>query len=721
MTEQTVHLSRGGTSVVLDTTTPGLPAIVYWGPALGAQPQEAVAALAVAARPQRVSGGIDTPGRLTLLPLEAFGWQGTPGLTGDRGGTGTFPAIATTMVEVREHSVTVSAEDPVGGLRFEAVIDATAAGLLVQRLSLTNVGKDPYEVRSLQPVFPLPAAAVEILDTTGRHLRERSPQRHPLTTGTYLRESRRGRPGADSTVLLAAGGPSFGFETGTVHAVHTAWSGNHRFSAERTPTGVSFLAAGELLLAGEGVLQPGESYEAPPAYGSWGNGLNELSARFHSEFRARPAHPRRDRPVTLNTWEAVYFDLDLDRLRALADTAASIGVERFVLDDGWFRGRRDDTAGLGDWYVDGTVWPDGLHPLLDHVRSLGMEFGLWFEPEMVNPDSDLARAHPDWILQPEGRLPVPGRQQQVLNLAIAEAYDYILGRLDAILTEYDIAYLKWDHNRDLLEAGDTRSGAPAARSNVTALYRLLDELRRRHPGLEVESCASGGARVDLGILARTDRIWTSDCIDPIERLVNQKYTGLLVPPELMGMHIGGPVSHSTGRTHGLEFRASTAIFGHYGIEWDISELTSEEMVQLGEWVALHKTWRARLHRGGVVHADLPDPAMDLRGIVSADRSSALFGYSLTASSASYPPGMLRFPGLDPESLYSIAPAPTYREQQGNGQSPLGWLQAALEGEPLRMTGRLLEAAGVQAPVLLPEHSLLIELHAVQPILQEERP
>ncbi|MBG6216640.1 alpha-galactosidase [Arthrobacter sp. CAN_A6] len=712
MTEETVHLSRGGTSVVLDTTTPGVPAIVYWGRALGEQPREALRSLAVAARPQRVSGGIDVPGRLTLLPLEAFGWQGMPGLTGDRRGTGAFPALATSTLDITTHAVTVNAEDAVAGLRFSANLELTAAGLLVQRLALTNVGRTPYEVRSLQPVFPLPASALEILDTTGRHLRERSPQRHFLTAGSYSRESRRGRPGADSTVLLAAGEPSFGFESGTVHAVHAAWSGNHRFSAEKTPTGVSFLAAGELLLPGEGTLQPGETYEAPPVYGSWGNGLNELAARFHDEFRLRAAHPRRARPVTLNTWEAVYFDLDLERLKALADTAASLGVERFVLDDGWFRGRRDDTAGLGDWYVDETVWPDGLAPIIDHVRSLGMEFGLWFEPEMVNPDSDLAREHPDWILQPEGRLPVPGRQQQVLNFAIPDAYDYILGRLDAILTEYDIAYIKWDHNRDLLEAADARTGAPATRRNVTALYRLLDELRRRHPGLEIESCASGGARVDMGILARTDRIWTSDCIDPVERLVNQKYTGLLVPPELLGMHIGGPVSHSTGRVHGLEFRASTAIFGHYGIEWDISGLAPEELSQLGEWVALHKAWRGRIHQGRMVHADLPDPAMDLRGVVSGDRSSALFGYSLTASSASYPPGMLRFPGLDPEKLYRIVPARTYPGQQGNGQSPLGWLQAALEGKPLCMTGRLLEAAGIQAPVLLPEHSLLIELHAV---------
>ncbi|KNC19577.1 alpha-galactosidase [Arthrobacter sp. RIT-PI-e] len=714
MTSAPLHLSRGGTSVVLEPQPHGLPALIYWGPDLGALGAAELAGVVRAQQPQRVSGGIDVPARTGMLPLESVGWQGTPGLVGDRGGTHLHPRFDGITVEQQDAAVLIEGHDDVAGLTVTAHLALTASGLIGQRIVLTNTGSGPYEVRALRVFLPLPPSATEILDTTGRHLRERSPQRSALTAGTHARTSRRGRPGADATVLLAAGVAGFGFEHGAVHGVHVAWSGNQHVLVEKTPAGPAYLAAGEELSPGEVVLGPGESYSTPEVLGSWGNGLNELSSRFHAHLRSRSVHPRRPRPVTLNTWEAVYFDLDLPRLLALADRAAALGVERFVLDDGWFRGRRDDTSGLGDWYVDETVWPDGLAPIIDHVRRAGMEFGLWFEPEMVNPDSDLARAHPDWILRPEGRLPLPGRQQQVLNLGHPEAYAYILERLDDILSANEIAYVKWDHNRDLLEAADARTGQAGVHRHVQALYRLLDELRRRHPRLEIESCASGGARVDLGILARTDRIWTSDCIDPIERLVNQKYTGLVVPPELMGMHVGGPVSHSTGRAHTLPFRAGTAIFGHYGIEWDISDLSAGDAEVLGRYVRLHRARREDLHAGTVVHADLADPAMDLRGTVSGDRSRALFGYSLTGSSASYPPGALTFPGLDPDALYVVDLAVPEEGHPGNGQSPLPWLQAALDGAPLRLSGRVLQQVGLQAPVLLPEQTLLIELRAEAP-------
>ncbi|MHA7141097.1 alpha-galactosidase [Arthrobacter sp. Sr33] len=710
-----IHLSAADTSVVIDASGPGVPTILHWGPSLGALNEQRLSALAASLVPQRVSGGLDVPAQLSIIPQEAFGWQGTPGFTGHRQGANIFPAFRHASLEQTEvaggQEVVFTADDEVARLRATGSISLTAGGVLRQQLSVTNTGDSDYEVRSLLASVPLPDSAVEVLDTTGRHLRERSPQRHLLTQGSYRRESRRGRPGADASLVLVAGTQSFGFETGLVHAIHLAWSGNHQLSAEKTPTGQAFLSAGELLLPEEIVLAPGETYTAPLMMASWGHGLNQLSARFHDEVRSRPAHPSSRRPVTLNTWEAVYFNHDLNRLTRLADKAAALGVERFVLDDGWFDGRRDDTSSLGDWFVDPEVWPDGLTPLIDHVRGLGMEFGLWFEPEMINLDSKLAVNHPDWIIQAEGRLPIPGRQQQVLNLANPAAYDYILECIDAILSSHDISYLKWDHNRDLLDAADASTGHAVVHQNVAAVYRLMRTLKDRHPGLEIESCASGGARVDLGVLDQTDRIWTSDCIDPLERLTIQKYTGLLVPPELMGMHISGPTSHSTGRTHTLPFRAATAIFGHYGIEWDISTLSATETAHLKGWIDLHVRWRDILHTGIVVHSDLPDPAMDLRGTVASDQSAALFAYSLTASSASYPPGKITFPGLDPDRSYTLQLASPYTSLPGNGQSPLAWAEAALTGTPLELTGASLAHVGIQAPVLFPEQSILIELHA----------
>ncbi|MEZ0447272.1 alpha-galactosidase [Cellulomonas sp. ICMP 17802] len=699
-----LHLRRGGTSVVIDLDVAPHPAIVHWGEELEGSSEQSLRSLAVAARPQRVSGGLDEPARATLVASPAGGWLGTPGLEGHRDGASFSVRLELVGVQADDHGARLSLVDREAGLSAELELTLGTAGLLRQRLTLRNTGDSPYTVQHLHLAFPVPWDATEILDTTGRHLRERSPQRHPFGYGTYLRESRRGRPGADATLVLAAGRPGFGFERGRVHALHVAWSGNHRLIAERSVSGEAFLAGGELFAPGEVVLAPGESITSPDVVGSWGDGLSEVAHRFHDEWRRRPAHPRRARPITLNTWEAVYFDHSLERLTALADAAASVGVERFVLDDGWFDGRRDDTAGLGDWYVDTEVWPDGLHPLVDHVLARGMEFGLWVEPEMVNPDSDLARLHPDWILRARTTLPPSARQQQVLDLAHDDAYDYVAARLHALLAEYPIAYLKWDHNRDLLDAGSGPDGVARVRAHTLALYRLLDELKAARPDLEIESCASGGARVDLGILARTDRIWTSDNLDPLERLVNQRYTALVVPPEMMGMHLTSPVVHSTGRTVDLDFSAAVALFGHVGIEWDLTRTDDETRRRIAAWVEYAKRIRPLVATGRTVDVDGTEPGIDVRGMVAPDGTSAVFTLTQTDTTVAYPPGRVRIPGLDPARHYRVrlVGGPS----SAAAQSELPW-----QTYDTTVTGRELDAVGLRPPVQYPQRSTVIELVA----------
>ncbi|MFD0789432.1 alpha-galactosidase [Microbacterium insulae] len=698
-----LHLRRGGTSVVIDLAAHPAPAIVHWGEDLGVVSESVLRGLAEAAHPQRVSGGLDQTPMLGILPTAADGWFGTPALEGHRAGSGFSASFALVGVEADDHRATISLVDPEARVAAQIEMRLGSAGLFHQRLSLRNTGESPYTVQSMHATFPVPWDATEILDTTGHHLRERTPQRRDLAIGTHLRESRRGRPGADATVLLAAGRPGFGFESGRVHGIHVAWSGNHRVLVERGPGGDAFLAGGELLLPGELVLSPGESATGPWVIGSWGEGLNALSQRFHDEWRERPQHPRRPRPVTLNTWEAVYFDHALPRLHELADAAAAVGVERFVLDDGWFAGRRDDTAGLGDWTVDADVWPDGLHPLVDHVRSLGMEFGLWVEPEMVNPDSELAREHPDWILRARTTLPPSARQQQVLDLSRADAYAHISSHLHALLDEYPIAYLKWDHNRDLVDAGSGPEGEARVRAHTLAVYRLLDELKAAHPDLEIESCASGGARVDLGILDRTDRIWTSDSLDPLERLVNQRYTGLVVPPEMMGMHLTSPVVHSSGRTVSLGFSAAVALLGHFGIEWDLTTVDAGEREAIAGWVALAKRLRPLVATGRVVHVDGTEAGIDVRGIVAVDAASAVFTVTQTASTAAHPPGRVRFPGLRDESTYRVR---VIAAEPGAGQSALAWAEHGVT-----LSGRALATVGVRPPLQFPQQSTVIEFTA----------
>ena len=320
--------------------------------------------------------------------------MGTPGLSGHRDGRDHSTRFETSTVEVTSDGegdsavqrFTVQAADAVAELDLGLTVEMLGSGLVRAKASVTSQGhgssdtEAPFTVDALNLMFPVPREATELLDFTGRWIRERTPQRAPFTLGTHLRESRRGKPGHDTAFLVAAGEASFGFRRGRVWATHVAWSGNSRTVAERGNDGIGLIGGGELPYPGEIQLAPGDTYEGPWVYGSYGDGLDQVSSRFHRYLRARPGHPRSERPVVVNTWEAVYFDHDHAKLYALADAAAEVGAERFVLDDGWFRHRRADNAGLGDWFVDEGLYPDGLVPLADYVRATCLEFGLWCEP-----------------------------------------------------------------------------------------------------------------------------------------------------------------------------------------------------------------------------------------------------------------------------------------------------------------------------------------------------
>jgi alpha-galactosidase len=717
-------LRAEGVSVVIDATAGRLPSIVHWGAALPTMDADQALALVAAAVPVIASNNADVPPRLAVLPEHHTGWTGRPGLAGSRGGRQWSPAFRVTSVlvdgapvrgyaDLGAASVEFGADDIEGQLRLRLVIELLATGLLRVRATVTNLAEEEYTVDGLTPTLSLPADAVELLDFGGRHNQERVPQRTALHTGVHLRENRKGRTGPDSAYVLHAGPSGFGFATGRVHAVHTAFSGNHIHYAERTLTGECLLGGGELLLPGEVRLATGESYTSPWLYGSFGEGLDEVARRFHRHLRARPRPVSAQRPVTLNVWEAVYFDHDRDRLLDLADRAAEVGVERFVLDDGWFGGRRSDDAGLGDWVVSDEIWPDGLHPLVDRVRKLGMQFGLWFEPEMVNPDSDVARAHPEWIMSARREWPIESRRQQVLNLGIPGAYAHVKGQILALLDEYAISYIKWDHNRDLIEAGtQTDGGRPGVHAQTLAFYRLLDEIRAAHPDLEIESCSSGGARIDLAVLERTDRVWVSDNIDPHDRQRMLSWTGQLLPPEYLGSHIASGRSHATGRIHDLGFRAGTAIFGHLGIEWDLALASTDEMAQLRAWIAFYKEQREFLLTGTLVRMDnMADGAggpVHLHGVVAPDRSRALFAFAPADSLYPNPAPRLRFRGLDPDRAYRVRPVLVGAVPSGL-QPPQWW--GGPEHPGAVFLGAALESAGVAAPIVHPDQVVLLRIDA----------
>ncbi|HEX2130829.1 MAG TPA: alpha-galactosidase [Actinophytocola sp.] len=699
-----VHLSSDTVSLVLDARGGGLPVVVHWGAPLGALSEEDLVVLADTTVPPQANSTPDAPVPVALLPEAVRGYQGRPGLRGHRSGAAWATSFRVSDLRVTGSSVLVVAEDPHALLHLELTVELDRSGVLRLRSRLVNDGTDPYTVDGLAAALPVPAQATELLDLTGHWAHERHPQRRRFDVGTWSRESRRGRTGHDATLALLAGTAGFGFRHGEVWGLHVAWSGNHVTHAERMPEGTAVLGGGELLAPGEVVLAPGEEYTSPWLYAAHsGRGVDGLSAAFHTYLRSRPGHPSTPRPVVLNTWEAVYFDHDLDRLRNLADVAARIGVERFVLDDGWFRHRRDDTAGLGDWYVDETVWPSGLTPLISHVTGLGLEFGIWVEPEMVNEDSDLYRAHPDWVLAPgDGTLPPRSRHQQVLNLTVPEAYAYVLARLDDLLRDNDIAFVKWDHNRDLVAAGS--AGRSAVHGQTHAVYRLLDELRARHPDVEIESCSSGGARVDLEILVRTDRVWASDSNDALERQTIQRWTALLLPPELVGAHVGPPTVHSSGRTQHTSFRYATALFGHFGLEWDIASASESEVDAMAAGIAYYREHRALLHTGEVVRADHPDPAAYVHGVVAPDRSSALFAYVQLTTSDRAVPAAMRLPALDPDRRYRVTAVEPAGAPMTLGHAGADWATRVLPG-------RTLTEVGLRPPLLAPEQAWLVELAA----------
>ncbi len=696
--------ARPRTCVELDGSQPGLPRVAWAGHAPTGAP---------APGGTQVAG--PTPG-MPLLGEHAAGRYTRPHLRGHRlagggGGRAWTTLFETDSLESAADTLRLQASDPHAELALLLELESVAGGSLRGRWTLTNTGDSAYVVDGLEVVLPVPDHLTETLDFTGRHERERTPQRRPVTDGLWLREGRDGRPGLDAASMVVVGTPGFGTTSGEVMGVHVAWSGNTVLRVERDAASGTTVGGGELLLPGEIVLGRGESYATPWVFFCTADdGLDGLAASWHTWQRGLPTHPV-VQPVVLNVWEAVYFDHDLERLTGIADRAARVGVERFVLDDGWFHRRRDDTAGLGDWWIDESVWPDGLMPLIDHVRGLGMEFGLWFEPEMVNPDSDLLRTHPDWILAAgEFRRPREQRWQQVLDLTRPEVFDFLHARIASILSTHPIDYVKWDHNRDLLEAGTGRAdGVPAVHEQTLAFHRLLDALRADFPHVAWESCASGGGRIDFSVLERVQRVWTSDMTDALARQQIQRWTTQLVAPEYLGAHVSSPTSHTTGRTLDLDFRCATALFGAFGIEWDLTEASDSDLDRVAAWVARYQALRPLLHTGRVVRPESSDPTVLLHGVVAADRSEAVVAHVAMDESAHNRGVSVRIPGFDPEAAYRLSWEGPVSRSAVSMSAPL---PEAGPTDGVEVTGEVLRTRGFWMPRRRPETVTLVRIERV---------
>ena len=398
----------------------------------------------------------------------------------------------------------------------------------------------------------------------------------------------------------------------------------------------------------------------------------------------------------LNTWEAVYFDQSLERLEPLIDAAARVGVERFVLDDGWFHGRRDDRRALGDWTVDSGNWPDGLAPLIARVHEAGMDFGLWVEPEMVNLDSDLARAHPEWMLGRPGDL--AWRHQHVLDLTAPGAADHVFARLDELLSKQrDRLPQVGPQPRPARRIGARADPRRPTRSSTAFAPRIPASRSNRAPRA-ARASTSASSSAPTGV-------WPSDTNDPLERQGIHRYTSLVVPPEYLGAHLGATRAHTTGRTAELSFRFATALFGSAGIEWNLADASDAELDHVAAWAREYRRLRPLLHTGTVVRPEPEDPAQVVHGVVSPDRTHAIFSVAMLGTARAALPPAVRIPGLDADRTYrvrrlEIGPAPRTVQDAASpvarGGNDRAHRAGARRGRPRRAAARTRERDAVRA-------------------------
>lgn len=695
-----IHLQNGGASLVLSPSDETFE-IFHWGAALGEIKTESLL-IAERAIPH---GGLDVSPKNLILREHSRGWNGRPALRGHRSGVNASNYFAIKSADSAKDSATLTFADAIAGLEIAITYKLDVHGILTIESKLTNVAEGNYTVDQLINWLPIPPQADQLLDFYGHWTKERQPQRRAITHGLTVREGFEGRSGHDYTITSIALNHGTTFASGEAWSIALAWSGNNSHFVEKLIDGNSALGAGENLLPGEVILAKGESYVAPKVIAAYSaNGLDGITNAHYAHIRARANHPKKPRPLTLNLWEAVYFDHNFEKLSKIIEKAAEIGVERVVLDDGWFGARRDDSKGLGDWVISPEVWPNGLKPLSDLVNSKGMEFGLWFEGEMIQIDSDAYRAHPEWLLHEEGRMPVSGRAQQVIDLTNPAAYKHVLEQVDSVIKSANVAYIKWDHNRSLSDP--ISNGRPAVRTQTEAIYNLFDELKKRNPGLEIESCSSGGGRVDLGMLEHADRFWTSDQNDPLERQYIQRWTAMVVPPEMLGTHVGPTHGHQTHRTADIQFRVINALFGHAGIEWNILEASDHELKVLKSFINFYKANRALLHSGNTFRSDTIAERAYLYGTIAQDKSAAIYSYMQLQSPDGYLPIIAQLGGLDPKRTYKVEVVTELAPADFMHRTAPGWYPT------ITATGQALMAIGLELPILRPESGLLLKVTAL---------
>ena len=536
--------------------------------------------------------------------------------------------------------------------------------VITRSSKVINQGRETCYLESLASLsLDLPDADYDWLQLSGAWARERHIKERPLQQGIQSIESTRGISSPHHNPFVALKRPETTEFSGPVLGTALVYSGNFLIQAEVDTYDVTRLQLAINPFGFEWKLAAGQSFTSPEALLVYSErGLNGMSQVFHQLFRRRLARGywrERARPVLINNWEATYFDFSEDQLLELAEKAQEVGVELFVLDDGWFGQRTNDRAGLGDWFVNPERLPQGLGSLAEQIHGLGMKFGLWFEPEMVNKDSQLYRTHPDWLLAVPDRQPHHGRNQFVLDYSRPEVVDEIFERLSAVIEEAQLDYIKWDMNRPLTDvfsvAWPADQQGEIFHRYVLGVYDLYERLISRYPSLLFESCSSGGGRFDPGMLYYAPQAWTSDDSDAIERLKIQYGTSLLYPLSSMGAHVSIVPNHQTNRLTPLKTRGNVAFFGSFGYELDLNQLSPEELAEVREQIAFYKRHRDLIHNGTFYRLRSPfkGDGQTAWMVVSQDQNTALLGTFKALNQVNRSHQRLQLKGLAADKVYRL--------------------------------------------------------------------
>ncbi len=684
------RLDTHNQTLVLSSLDERLPCIVYWGNRL--PDNENLSSLVEAVAKDWGDNLIDRVPVLSVLPEQSANF---PGQLGSKMRSLDGKILSSNFVfsdkKIEESSVILIYSDEsleqTYTLTISAFDDSNTLTLSAKIDSKKPIFMDWFSA----PVIQAPQNSNEMIDYGGQWSGEFRSQKTPWVTGAHFRESRSGTTShANFPGLLI---PTVGSSenSGSCYGLHYGWSGGHRMIAEQLPDGRRQIQFGNTENSN---LASGNSFETAKLFICHSNdGIGGVGKSFRSHVNNSIIKIPKNapRPVHYNCWEAVYFDHNIEQLIEIAELASEIGAERFVLDDGWFKGRNNAKSSLGDWVVDKKKYPDGLHPLIDHIHFLKMSFGLWFEPEMVSPDSNLYRLHPDWIMGHKDQ--TLGRDQLVLDISRKEVENYLFDRISALLTEYPINYIKWDHNR-VLPYPDS--------SQTKSLYSLLSRIRLEYPAVEIESCSSGGGRIDYGILENTQRVWLSDSNDALERLRIQHEAILWLPTSVTGSHVGPKICHTSGRELPLAFRAWVAAQRHMGFEMDPRELSSSDVSILKSITSWWKENRDWMKDANILRLPCIDKSITAEIQINAISNHFVVFAGQNATSDFSSPVPLVLAGLDSMSMYNVS---LYNKNQ---ISSLGKTKGGLLQKTLTLSGHFLMNHGLQLPKAFPANMIVIE-------------